>query len=91
MLYNIKFRRSIRNYQLEKIKKGHSLPKELLPFVAFNRRRKKDAKDDYLFRNAPTVLFITSEWPLDAGLAAQNIENMAISLGLGAMYNGYLC
>lgn len=36
------------------------------------------------------VLFITSDWPLDAGLAAQNIETMAVSMGLGALFNGYL-
>ena len=33
---------------------------------------------------------ITSDWPLDAGLAAQNIETMAYALGMGALYNGYL-
>ena len=48
------------------------------------------AEDDYLFRNAPVVLYITSDWPLDAGLAAQNIETMAVSMGMGALYNGYL-
>lgn len=68
----------------------HPIPKELLPFVSFNRRRKANPKDDYLFRNAPVVLFITSDWPLDAGLAAQNIETMAVSTGLGALYNGFL-
>ena len=36
------------------------------------------------------MLFITSDWPLDAGLAAANIENMAFSSGLGVLYNGYL-
>ena len=41
--------------------------------------------------NAPVVLFITSDWPLDAGLAAQNMELMAVSLDLGMLYNGYLC
>ncbi len=69
---------------------GKDVDRNLLPYVAFNRRRKKDAKDDYLFRNAPMVLFITSDWPLDAGLAAQNIETMAYALGMGALYNGYL-
>ena len=34
--------------------------------------------------------YITSDWPLDAGLAAQNMELMAVALGLGALYNGYL-
>ena len=53
-------------------------------------REKKDAADDYLFRNAPAVLYIVSDSPLDAGLAAQNMETMAVSLGLGVLYNGYL-
>jgi len=69
---------------------GHQVDKALLPFVAFNRRRIKNPADDYLFRNAPGVLYITSDWPLDAGLAAQNIEIMAHALGMGALYNGYL-
>ena len=71
-------------------KEGRNIARELLPYVVFNRRRKKNPQDDYLFRNAPAALFITSDWPLDAGLAAQNIENMAASLGMGALYNGYL-
>ncbi len=69
---------------------GKNLPKDFLPFVAFSRRRKADPSDDFLFRNAPAVLYIASESVIDAGLAAQNIENMALSLGLGAMYNGFL-
>ena len=69
---------------------GKNLPKEFLPFVAFSRRRKADPADDFLFRNAPVVLYIASESVIDAGLAAQNIENMALSLGLGAMYDGFL-
>lgn len=73
-----------------KAPEGEKLSRDVLPYIAFNRRRKADASDDYLFRNAPVVLFITSDWPLDAGLAAQNIENMAVSLELGALYNGFL-
>lgn len=69
---------------------GSQIPRELYPFVAFNRRRKADPADDYLFRNAPVVLFITTDYTIDAGLAAQNIENMAVSMGLGALYNGFL-
>ncbi len=68
---------------------GKNLPKEFLHFVAFSRQRKSSGTD-FLFRNAPMVLFVTTDYPLDAGLAAQNIENMAISLGMGALYNGYL-
>ena len=65
-----------------------TLPKEFLQFAAFRRLRRKGT--DFLFRNAPAVLFITSDWSLDAGLAAQNIETMANALGLGVLYNGYL-
>ena len=139
VLHNIKFRRSIRNYKTEKVKKEilekllqagrytataknnqdccfvfvqdhleqlksivwnfiddmekngkKEIGREMLPYISFNRRRKANAEDDYLFRNAPVVLFITSDWPLDAGLAAQNIETMAVSLGMGALYNGFL-
>ena len=64
---------------------------EMKPYYAFNRRRKKNPDNDFLFRNAPAVLFVTSEWPLNAGLAAQNIETMASAMGLGMLYNGYLC
>lgn len=71
-------------------KGARQIPQEFLPFVSFNRRRKKNPADDFLFRNAPAVLFITSDWPLDAGLAAQNMELMAVASGLGALYNGFL-
>jgi nitroreductase/ferredoxin len=65
-------------------------PREDLPYISFNRRRKSNPADDYLFRNAPVVVFVTSEWPLDAGLAAQNMETMAVAQGLGVLYNGFL-
>lgn len=64
--------------------------KAFLPYLVFNQRRKKDAGDDYLFRNAPVVLYVVSDSALDAGLAAQNMEMMGVSLGLGMLYNGYL-
>lgn len=66
------------------------VPPELEPFAGFNQRRKADPSDDYLFRNAPAVLYITSDWPLDAGLAAQNVATMAAALGMGTLFNGYL-
>ena len=69
---------------------ARELPKELIPFASFNRHRKAEPTDDFLFRNAPAVLYITSDWDLDAGLAAQNIELMAVSESLGALYNGFL-
>lgn len=63
---------------------------KLRPYASFLRRWKADPQNDFLFRNAPTVLFITSDWEMDAGLAAQNIETMAVSLGMGTLYNDYL-
>jgi len=66
-------------------------PAEWKPYQSFNRRRKADPDNDFLFRNAPAVLFVTSDWPLNAGLAAQNMETMAAAMGLGMLYNGYLC
>ena len=43
-----------------------------------------------MFRNAPAVLFITSQRYLDAGMAAENIEMMANTMGIGVMFNGFL-
>jgi len=45
---------------------------------------------DYLFRNAPAVLYIAAESAWDAGMAAQNMELAAVAQGLGALYNGFL-
>lgn len=45
---------------------------------------------DYLFRNAPAVLYIATENLWDAGLAAQNMELAATTQGLGVLYNGFL-
>jgi len=45
---------------------------------------------DYLFRNAPAILYIAAESIWDAGLAAQNIELALVAQGLGALYNGFL-
>ena len=48
-------------------------------------------KQDFLFRDAPAVAYVAAERADDAGLAAQNMELMAASLGLGVLFNGYLC
>ena len=66
------------------------IPVDIERYRDFFRRRKKNPADDYLFRNAPAVLFFACEYPIDVGMAAQNAEHMALSLGLGAMYNGFL-
>ncbi len=45
---------------------------------------------DYLFRNAPAVLYVAADSAVDAALAAQNMEMAAVALGLGVLYNGFL-
>lgn len=78
------------------IGKALELPNEERPVAAkicrkFYQARQEDPSFDFIFRNAPAALFIASEQTDDAGLAAQNIELTAVSLGLGLLYNGYLC
>ena len=69
--------------------------KEKMPYYAMLfkflfRRRKKDPKDDGLFFNTPSCILIAADNPLDGGLAAANIENMAAAEGAGILYSGYL-
>ncbi len=72
----------------EKIKE--TMPQYSMFFKFLYRRRRDNPKDDGLFFNAPAVLFIAADNALDAGLAASNIENMAVAEGLGILYDGYL-
>lgn len=65
-------------------------PEGIEAYRGFYEAHKADAKKDYLFRNAPAVLYIAAERTVDAALAAQNIEHAALSQGLGVLYNGYL-
>lgn len=59
-------------------------------YAGFYKSYRKNSHHDFLFRNAPAVLFIAAHDLTDAGLAAQNMELMGTSLGLGFLYNGYL-
>ena len=70
--------------------KRTEIPRDLLPFAGFLRQRKANSANDFLFRNAPVVAFITSDWILDPGMAAQNMELVANAQGLGVLYNGFL-
>ena len=45
---------------------------------------------DYLFRDAPAVIYVAAESAVDAALAAQNMELAAVAQGLGMLYNGFL-
>lgn len=59
-------------------------------FGRFLRLHTEDPSADNLFFNTTSLLLITAEDPLDGGLAAANIENMAVAEGAGALYSGYL-
>lgn len=65
-------------------------PHYSMAFRFMYRRKRKDSADDALFFNAPVCILIISENVLDAGLAAANMENMAVSEGMGVLYDGYL-
>ena len=66
-----------------------TLPRYHALFTYFYRKYKKNPKDDTLFFNTPSFLVIAADNPWDAGLAAANIENMAVAEGAGVLYSGY--
>lgn len=59
-------------------------------FEYFYEKHKKNSKDDMFFFNTTSFLVIASENPMDGGLAAANIENMAVAEGAGVLYSGYM-
>ena len=56
----------------------------------FYENRDAAEEEEMLFRNAPAVIYLLGDHSFDAGLAAQCMELVGCSLGLGFMYNGYL-
>lgn len=58
-------------------------------FRSFQRRHQADPGEDSFFFGTPAFLVITAKNVLDAGLAAANIENMAVAEGTGVLYSGY--
>lgn len=78
------------------LQKAFSLPEEERPvWTKAYRWIYKDAsqhkESNFIFQNAPAALLIATDRLGEAGLAAQNIELEAISLGLGILYDEYLC
>lgn len=67
-----------------------TVPHYSMLFKFMYRRQRKDPQDDPLFFNAPACIFIAADNPLDGGLAAANIENMAVAEGAGVLYSGYI-
>lgn len=66
-------------------------PAYVRAFSRYMERQKQNPKDDCLLFNAPAFVVIASNTHyLDAGLAAANMENVAVAEGLGALYSGYM-
>ena len=59
-------------------------------FKFMHRRRSRHPEDDGLFVNTPACIMIAADNALDGGLAAANIENMAVGQGMGGPFNGKL-
>lgn len=77
-LHAVKFRRSIRNYRNEPVLK------DVMERILEAGRYTPTAK------NRQACLFFAADNPLDGGLAAANIENMAVAEGAGVLYSGYI-
>ena len=66
------------------------MPQYSMLFKFLYRRHRDNPQDDGLFFNTPACIMVVSDNPLDGGLAAANIENMAVAEGAGVLYSGYL-
>lgn len=67
-----------------------SYPDYASAFQYFYRKWSRNPEDDTFFFNTPAFLVIASLNPLDGGIAAANIENMAVAEELGMLYSGYM-
>lgn len=67
-----------------------TLPDYARAFELFYLKHQRDSKDDTFFFNTTSFLVIATPNPWDGGLAAANIENMAVAEGAGALYSGYM-
>lgn len=65
-------------------------PEHWVMLKRFYKGRNLPPEKETLFRDAPAIIFVLGKEPFDGGLASQNMELLANTLGLGFMYNGYL-
>lgn len=59
-------------------------------FSRFYKKYQQNPADDTLLFNCTSFLVIAADNLLDGGLAASNIENMAVAEGAGVLYSGYM-
>lgn len=55
-----------------------------------NSYRQNPNEKDEVFFGAPVVILIAGDNPIDAGLAASNMELVACANGLGVLYSGFI-
>lgn len=67
-----------------------SLPRYAQMFDKFYQKWKEDSGKDGLFYNTTSFVLIAADNLWDAGMAAANMENMAVAEGGGMLYSGYL-
>ena len=65
-------------------------PERAKGFEGYEEIYRKDPTRDRLFFNAPCVIAVASDAPLDGGLASANIEMMAVAQGLGVLFDGFV-
>jgi nitroreductase/NAD-dependent dihydropyrimidine dehydrogenase PreA subunit len=60
-------------------------------WIAYEDSYRKNPKEkDAVFFGAPIVVLIAGDNPIDAGLAASNMELVACANGLGVLYSGFI-
>lgn len=59
-------------------------------FIEYYNRHMANPLEDRLFFNAPILVAIACDYPINGSLAACNMEMAAYALGLGALYNGFI-
>ena len=57
---------------------------------SYSQFKEDPIKNDRLFFNAPSVIFVTSPSQINGGLASSNMELMTDALGLGTFFSGFL-
>lgn len=57
---------------------------------SYNQFKEDPLKNDRIFFNAPSVIFVTTPNPINGGLASSNMELMTDALGLGTFFSGFL-
>lgn len=72
----------------------NNYPKHIIRYATiwineFEKYKENPSEKRFLFFNSKTVILISSNSPIDAALAASNMELMANTLGIGVCFSGF--